>query len=82
MLEPLTRRELDVARVVAEGWSSDVVGERLGIKRRTVERHLESIYDKLGVLGDVNVMRRVVLARWYINRSTAAPAAVSHRWYF
>lgn len=45
----LTEREQQVAALVSEQLSSAEVGERLGISGRTVEAHLQRIYDKLGV---------------------------------
>jgi DNA-binding CsgD family transcriptional regulator len=47
--ESLTTRELEVLKVVAEGYTNAEVGVRLYISGRTVERHLQSIYDKIGV---------------------------------
>ena len=48
-LEQLTRRELDVLRLVAQGLTDAQVAERLVISPRTVHGHLRSIYGKLGV---------------------------------
>jgi DNA-binding CsgD family transcriptional regulator len=45
----LTRRELDVLRLVAEGLTDVEVAEQLYLSRRTVSTHLTSIYTKLGV---------------------------------
>jgi DNA-binding NarL/FixJ family response regulator len=45
----LTRRELDVLRLLAEGLSNAQIGERLVISPRTVDNHLVSIYSKLHV---------------------------------
>jgi predicted ATPase/class 3 adenylate cyclase/DNA-binding CsgD family transcriptional regulator len=45
----LTRREVDVLRVVAEGLTNEQVAERLVISARTVDTHLTSIYSKIGV---------------------------------
>jgi DNA-binding NarL/FixJ family response regulator len=45
----LTRRELDVLRLVAQGLTDARVAERLVISPRTVHGHLRSIYGKLGV---------------------------------
>jgi predicted ATPase/DNA-binding CsgD family transcriptional regulator len=45
----LTTRELEVLKVVAEGYTNAEAGARLYISGRTVERHLQSIYDKIGV---------------------------------
>jgi predicted ATPase/class 3 adenylate cyclase/DNA-binding CsgD family transcriptional regulator len=47
--EPLTGRELEVLHLLAQGFSNPQIAERLVLSRRTVEAHLRSIYDKLGV---------------------------------
>jgi DNA-binding NarL/FixJ family response regulator len=46
---PLSARELDVLRLLAEGSQDREIGERLGISSATVRRHLANIYTKLGV---------------------------------
>lgn len=43
----LTRRELDVLRLVAQGMTDAEVGGALSISPRTVSQHLRSIYNKL-----------------------------------
>ena len=45
----LTRRELEVLRLVATGLSNIQVSKRLVISPRTVDTHLTSIYSKIGV---------------------------------
>ena len=45
----LTGREVEVLRLVAEGLSNAQVAERLYLSPRTVDQHLRSIYNKLGV---------------------------------
>jgi len=47
--ETLTGRELEVLRLLAQDFSNPQIAERLVVSRRTVEAHLRSIYDKLGV---------------------------------
>ncbi|HJS18615.1 MAG TPA: LuxR C-terminal-related transcriptional regulator [Anaerolineales bacterium] len=47
--EPLTGRELEVLRLLAQDLSNPQIAERLVVSRRTVEAHLRSIYEKLGV---------------------------------
>ena len=47
--ERLTKREAEVLRLVASGKSNAEVGEILSVSGRTVQKHLEHIYDKLGV---------------------------------
>jgi non-specific serine/threonine protein kinase len=46
---PLSRREREVAAMVAAGMTSRAIAERLFIAERTVEGHLERIRNKLGV---------------------------------
>jgi DNA-binding CsgD family transcriptional regulator len=46
---PLSRREREIATLVAEGRTSREVAEELVIGVRTVESHLGRVYDKLGV---------------------------------
>ena len=48
---PLTTRELDVLRLVADGCSNDEIATRLTVSTRTVERHLSNIYVKLTLSG-------------------------------
>jgi DNA-binding CsgD family transcriptional regulator len=46
---PLTERENEVLYWVSMGKTNEEVGEIIGAKRLTVKKHLEHIYDKLGV---------------------------------
>jgi DNA-binding CsgD family transcriptional regulator len=45
----LSRREAEVLASVAEGRSNEEVAVLLSMSRRTVQKHLEHIFDKLGV---------------------------------
>ncbi|HEU5424681.1 MAG TPA: response regulator transcription factor, partial [Nitrolancea sp.] len=45
----LSAREVDVLRLAAQGLTSAQIAARLSLSRRTVEQHLRSIYNKLGV---------------------------------
>lgn len=45
----LTRRESEVARLVAQGLPNKVVAGQLGLREGTVKIHLHNIYTKLGV---------------------------------
>ena len=47
--ERLTRRELEVLRLLAQGWSDAQIAAHLVISARTVNRHTTAIYSKLGV---------------------------------
>ncbi len=44
----LTQRQAEVLRLVALGHTDADIAERLGVSPRTVHKHLEHIYDKLG----------------------------------
>jgi DNA-binding NarL/FixJ family response regulator len=54
----LSARELEVLRLVAEGLTDARVAERLHLSPRTVGRHLESVYRKLGVSSRTAAVRR------------------------
>ncbi len=47
--ERLSAREREVAMLVADGLTNGAIGERLSVSKKTVEKHLASIFDKLGV---------------------------------
>ena len=47
----LSAREFEVLRLVADGCSNQEIAERLVLSIRTVERHLASAYQKLGLSG-------------------------------
>jgi DNA-binding NarL/FixJ family response regulator len=46
---PLTRRQEDVARLAASGFSNRAIAEHLAVSIRTVESHLDAIYRRLAV---------------------------------
>lgn len=46
---PLTGREAQVARLIAEGLTNPEIATRLRIAERTVDAHLEHIRNKLGL---------------------------------
>ncbi len=52
-----TRRELEVLQLTAEGKSSSIVGEHLGISARTVETHRARMLKKLGVRNQAQLIR-------------------------
>src|SRR5262249_31875871 len=55
--EQLTRRQLEVLRLLAQGWSDAQIAERLVISVRTVNHHVTAIYSKLGVSSRVAATR-------------------------
>jgi DNA-binding NarL/FixJ family response regulator len=66
-LDPLTPRELEVVKLVAEGHTSDEIAGMLVISRKTVDRHRANILEKLGMRD------RVELTRYAIRRGLITP---------
>ncbi len=62
----LGKREADVARLVADGLSNKQIGMRLFISERTVESHVRSILNKLGLNS------RVQIAVWMSSSNLAS----------
>jgi DNA-binding NarL/FixJ family response regulator len=59
-VQMLSARELEVARLVAEGYSSKEIADRLALSVRTVEKHRANIMDK------INVKEVASLVRWCV----------------
>jgi DNA-binding NarL/FixJ family response regulator len=64
--DALTAREQEVLALVAEGWSNAAISERLVITKRAVERHINSIFWKLGLVEPGDVSRRVKATLMYL----------------
>ncbi|HEX4671750.1 MAG TPA: LuxR C-terminal-related transcriptional regulator, partial [Solirubrobacteraceae bacterium] len=64
---PLSPRETEIVKLVAEGYSSMEIGELLHISDKTVERHRANVLDKLGLRD------RVALTRYAIRRGLVEP---------
>ncbi len=48
-LQSLTKRELEILNLVAEGLTNDEIGKKVFISEKTVKTHLANIFDKLQV---------------------------------
>ena len=64
---PLSAREREVAKLVAEAHTTEQIAELLVISPKTVERHRENILAKLGMRD------RVELTRWAIRHGLVEP---------
>ncbi len=49
LVEPLSKREIEVLGLIAQGYSNDEIGKKLYIAYSTVKRHINNIFGKLGV---------------------------------
>lgn len=58
----LTSRQVVVLSLVAQGMTSRAIGSRLRISPRTVERHLQNIYSRIGVSDRVSAVRLATLS--------------------
>jgi DNA-binding NarL/FixJ family response regulator len=65
--EPLTPRELEVVKLIAEAYTNDEIAEALVISKKTVGRHRANILEKLGMHD------RVQLTRYAIRRGLVEP---------
>jgi DNA-binding NarL/FixJ family response regulator len=65
--DPLTPRELEIVKLVAEGNTTDEIAETLVISKKTVEHHRSHILEKLGMRD------RVELTRYAIRRGLVEP---------
>ncbi len=48
-IKTLTKRELEILRLVAEGLTNEEIGKKIFISEKTVKTHLTNIFDKLKV---------------------------------
>jgi DNA-binding NarL/FixJ family response regulator len=58
---PLTARELEILRAVAEGHTNARIGRQLWVTEQTVKFHLSNIYRKLGVSNRTEASRYALL---------------------
>jgi DNA-binding NarL/FixJ family response regulator len=59
-LEELTPREREVLEAMAEGRSNAAIAERMVVTERAVEKHVTSIFGKLGLTPAPEDHRRVL----------------------
>ena len=53
---PLTPREIEVLRLLAQGLDNEAIAQRLVVTKRTVQNHVSNIYGKLGVTSRAEAM--------------------------
>lgn len=65
--DPLTPREKEVIKLIAEAYTNEQIADELVISKKTVERHRANILEKLGMRD------RVELTRYAIRRGLVEP---------
>jgi DNA-binding NarL/FixJ family response regulator len=65
--DPLTPRELEVVKLIADGHTSEEIAQILFISKKTVDRHRANMLEKLGM------RNRVELTRYAIRRGLVEP---------
>jgi DNA-binding NarL/FixJ family response regulator len=65
--DPLTPREQEIVKLIAEAHTNEEIAEQLVISKKTVERHRANILEKLGMRD------RVELTRYAIRRGLIEP---------
>ncbi|NOZ50569.1 MAG: response regulator transcription factor [Chloroflexi bacterium] len=63
-VEKLTKRELEVLKLAAKGFTNKAIGVQLGISDRTVQGHLAKIYGKLQAGSRTEAVMRAVFLGW------------------
>ena len=59
-LVALTKRDREVLELMAEGRSNQAIAQQLALTERAVEKHVTSIFDKLGLMPAREDHRRVL----------------------
>jgi DNA-binding NarL/FixJ family response regulator len=69
-LASLTDRELEVLRELAAGRSNVATAKTLFMSERAVEKHVGSVFQKLGLVNEGEVNRRVMAVLAYLDATT------------
>lgn len=55
----LTQRETDIARLICKGMKYKEIGENLYISERTVTKHVQNIFEKVGVSNKIELINKI-----------------------
>jgi DNA-binding NarL/FixJ family response regulator len=67
-LQSLSPREREVLELVAEGRANKAIGERLTITQGAVQKHVSTIFNKLGLPAGQDDDRRILAVLTYVRR--------------
>ena len=68
-LARLTRRQLEVLQLIAQGYNNAAIGDSLTIAEKSVETYINTIYQELGVSGGRGIHPRVRAAILFLEES-------------
>ena len=60
----LTRREIEILRLIATGLRTGAIAERLHVSPATVRNHVQHIFDKLGAHNRLEAVAHARRQRW------------------
>jgi predicted ATPase/DNA-binding CsgD family transcriptional regulator len=66
----LTRRELEILRLIADGLTTREIAERLFISAKTADRHIQNLYTKIGT------STRATATRWALDNGVVSTTVV------
>jgi DNA-binding NarL/FixJ family response regulator len=66
-IDDLSPRERDVLELMAQGRSNQGIAEKLWITESAVEKHVNAIFDKLGLAHVTGYSRRVLAVLRYLD---------------
>jgi DNA-binding NarL/FixJ family response regulator len=74
-LAELTSREREVLAEIAQGKSNDAIAESLFLTKRAVEKHINSIFMKLGLAHEDDISKRVKATLLFLANQDSVPPA-------
>lgn len=91
LVESLSTRELEVLKLVDQGYSNQQIADKLSIAASTVKTHINNLYGKLGVQTRVQAVHRardlgllawvtLLLSLTLLTGCTPSEIPLSHRW--
>ena len=72
-LAQLTEREREVLEQMAQGKNNAAIAKALFLTERAVEKHINSLFHKLGLSEETDVHRRVMAVLAFLREGNAAP---------
>jgi len=72
-LARLTPRELEVLREMAQGRGNGGIAQQLALSESSVEKHVNAIFTKLGLVSEQQVHRRVTAVLTFLRDAGLRP---------